>query len=170
MTTILEANMPDHHVIVHDLLAEYLRWVCNKIYADYKVVFNAESMIVHDMETIDIFLPPKGFVLISYEDGFPSGCVCVRTLAERIAELKRMYVRPAFRGKGIGTKLVQEAVQRIRKTMCSAIRLDSAEFMTSAHRVYRSLGFTEIAPYEGSEIPKEYQTHWVFMELNLSGT
>jgi len=168
MTTILEANMPDHHAFVYDLFAEYLRWVCNTIYAEYKVKFDAESMIVHDMETIEIFSRPKGFILLSYEDGFSSGCVCVRTLAKGIAELKRMYVRPVYRGKGIGTKLVQESVQQVRKMMYSTIRLDSAEFMTNAHRLYRSLGFTEIAAYEGSEIPKEYQTHWVFMELNLS--
>ena len=47
------------------------------------------------------------------------------------------------------------------------LRLDSAGFMSAAHSVYRTAGFREIPPYEGSEIPKEYQKHWVFMSLKL---
>jgi nucleoside-specific outer membrane channel protein Tsx len=48
----------------------------------------------------------------------------------------------------------------------SSMRLDSARFMSNAHRIYRSYGFNDIPPYEGSEMPKEYWQYWVFMELN----
>jgi len=48
------------------------------------------------------------------------------------------------------------------------VRLDSSQFMAAAHRLYRSTGFDEIGPYPESEIPDEYKSHWVFMELKLS--
>ena len=164
---MVQAAMPEHESVVHDLFAEYLRWVCSKIYQEYRAVFDAESMIVHDMEKIDIFLPPKGILLLAYEDGDPAGCACTRTIEEEIAELKRMYVRPNHRKKGIGAKLVQESIRQVRTMKYTKMRLDSAGFMLDAHRVYRSLGFREISAYGGSEIPVEYRQHWVFMQLDL---
>ena len=165
--TIIQATMPERETVVHDLFAEYLRWVCPRIFEEYEAVFDAESMIVNDMEKIDIFLPPKGILLLSYEDGLPSGCACIRTIGEEIAELKRMYVRPQYRGKGIGSKLVQESIRLVKEMSYSAMRLDSARFMSDAHRIYRSCGFNEIPPYESSEIPRKYWQYWLFMELNL---
>jgi GNAT superfamily N-acetyltransferase len=167
VAAIIQAIMPEHETTVHDLFAEYLRWVCPRIYEEYKAIFDAELMIVHDMETIDIFLPPHGILLLSFEDGLPSGCACTRTIGEEIAELKRMYVRPHYRGKGIGSRLVQESIKRVREMGYSTMRLDSARFMLDAHRIYRSCGFYEILPYESSEIPRKYWQYWVFMELNL---
>ena len=135
VTTITQAIMPEHETAVRDLFGEYLRWVCPKIYQEYRAVFDAESMIVHDMEIIDMFQPPKGILLLSYEDGLPSGCACTRTIGEEIAELKRMYVRPQYRGKGIGSKLVQESMRQVGEMGYSTMRLDSARFMSDVHRI-----------------------------------
>lgn len=167
MARIVQAVMPDHEGMVHDLFAEYLRWVCQRIYQEYNASFDAEPMIAHDMETIDIFLPPKGSLLLAFEDASPAGCACTRTIGERITEMKRMYVRPDHRRKGIGAALVREAIQRAKQESFSEMRLDSAGFMHEAHRVYRSFGFADIPPYEGSEIPEEYRKYWVFMKLDL---
>lgn len=168
MTKIVQAVMQEHESVVRDLFAEYLRWVCPRIYQEYKAVFDAESMITRDMETIDIFLPPNGFLLLAFEDDSPAGCACTRTIGDRVAEMKRMYVRPTHRRKGIGAALVQESIRRAREEGFSEMRLDSAGFMHDAHRVYRSFGFRDIPPYEGSEIPEGYRKHWVFMRLNLN--
>ena len=70
-----------------------------------KAVFDPETMIVHDIESIDIFLPPKGLLLVAFEDDLPAGCACTRTIGEGIAELKRMYVRPNWRRKGNGSEI-----------------------------------------------------------------
>ncbi|MGO9308058.1 MAG: GNAT family N-acetyltransferase [Spirochaetia bacterium] len=166
--TILQAAMPEHHAPVRDLFAEYLRWVCARIYDEYKAVFDAESMIVSDMQKIGIFLPPQGILLIALEDGRAAGCACTRTIEPGVAEMKRMYVRPSFRRRGIGKALVQQTIETTRKRDFAVLRLDSAEFMHDAHALYRSFGFEDIPPYSGSEIPVEYRKHWVFMELNLS--
>jgi hypothetical protein len=66
--------MPENEIVVRDLFAEYVRWVCPKIYQEYRAVFDAESIIAHDMQVIDIFLPPKGLLLLAYEDDALAGC------------------------------------------------------------------------------------------------
>ena len=76
---IVHAAMPAHRQAVQDLFAEYLRWVCPKLYEEYKAVFDAEGMILHDMETVDIFLPPNGILLLAFEDDLAAGCACLRT-------------------------------------------------------------------------------------------
>lgn len=167
MIKIIQATIQEHDIHIRDLFAEYIRWVCPKIYQEYGAVFDAESIIVHDMQTIDIFLPPKGFLLLAFEDDVLAGCACTRTIGEKMAELKRMYVRPMHRRKGIGAELVQESINQVKKRNYSTMRLDSAGFMTDAHRLYHSLGFKDIAPYNGSEIPEEYRKYWVFMQLDL---
>jgi GNAT superfamily N-acetyltransferase len=159
--------MPEHYGAVQDLFAEYLRWVCPKIYEEYKAVFDAESMIVRDMQKIDIFLPPRGLLLLAKDDGVTAGCACIRGIDTGTAELKRMYVRAGLRKRGIGSALVRETITEARNRGCALLRLDSARFMADAHSLYRSFGFHDVPPYEGSEIPAEYHDYWVFMELEL---
>jgi ribosomal protein S18 acetylase RimI-like enzyme len=78
-----------------------------------------------------------------------------------------MFVRPAFRGKSIGRALVDELIAEACQMGYQRICLDSARFMMAAHALYRSVGFEEVSAYAGSEIPKEFQAHWVFMEKTL---
>jgi GNAT superfamily N-acetyltransferase len=164
---IIQANIPEHKAIVHDLFGEYLRWVCPIILKEYQATFDPDEILVRDMEKIDIFLPPKGILLLSFVDNVPTGCACTRTIGDGIAEMKRMYVKPTFRRRGIAGKLVDESINRVRELKYNEIRLDSAGFMTAAHSVYRASGFKEISPYNESEIPIEYWKHWIFMKLAL---
>ena len=167
MITIRPAAMPEDRLSVYELFAEYLRWVCPRIYEEYRAVFDAESILAHDMETVSIFAPPQGWLFLASEDEVPAGCACVRRIGDHVAELKRMYVRPQYRRKGIGRLLVDATVRIARQSNYSVLRLDSAGFMSDAHDLYRSFGFLDRPPYEGSEIPPEYHQHWVFMELDL---
>jgi GNAT superfamily N-acetyltransferase len=81
-----------------------------------------------------------------------------------------MYVRPEFRGLGIGRALLEALIVEAREIGYSMLRLDSASFMKVAHSLYRSTGFQEIEPYPESEVPPEYQAHIVFMEKRLQET
>lgn len=112
-------------------------------------------------------MPPKGKLLLSFQSGGPAGVACLKNLSGETGEIKRMYVRPQFRGKGIGKALVQKLVDEAQTIGYRCIRFDSARFMTEAHHLYRSMGFVEIEPYEGSEIQKEVQSYWIFMEKQL---
>ena len=91
----------------------------------------------------------------------------MKKLREDIGEIKRMYVRPQFRGKGLGRALLETLITEAKEVGYPVVRLDSARFMNEAHALYRSAGFSEIDPYPESEIPPEYQKHWVFMERQL---
>jgi ribosomal protein S18 acetylase RimI-like enzyme len=78
-----------------------------------------------------------------------------------------MYIRPAFRGRGLGRGLLRTLVSEARDIGYSKVRLDSARFMEAAHALYRSAGFQEIEPYDESEIPPDFREHWVFLEKAL---
>jgi GNAT superfamily N-acetyltransferase len=83
------------------------------------------------------------------------------------AEIKRMFVRPALRGTGLGGALLDRLVTEARASGFERIRLDSARFMETAHALYRSRGFVDIDEYPESEIPDEIKSYWVFMEREL---
>jgi ribosomal protein S18 acetylase RimI-like enzyme len=78
-----------------------------------------------------------------------------------------MWVDPLYRRRGIGHALLDELLATARSTGLKGVQLDSPEFMTDAHRLYRSRGFERIDPYPESEIPEEYRAHWIFMEADL---
>ena len=120
------------------------------------------------MQNLDKFMPPDGSLLVSYVEGQPAGIACLKYLSPGIGEIKRMYVRPSYRGMGIGRALLNRLLQAAVQYGYERIRLDSVRFMKEAHHLYRSSGFNEIEAYEGSEIPKEFQEHWIFMEIELS--
>jgi GNAT superfamily N-acetyltransferase len=166
MVTILQASS-EHQPVVHDLFQEYLEWVCPEILRQFNASFDAQAILIHDMQTLDIFTPPQGQLLLAYVDGQPAGCACMRTIGERMAEIKRMYVRPANRRLGIGRALLDELVRLARAGRNATLRLDSARFMSDAHALYHRSGFVERAPYPESEIPPEFRAHWVFMEMPL---
>jgi GNAT superfamily N-acetyltransferase len=167
MLSILQAAPEEHEAIVRDLFSEYLHWAVPEIIREYDVVFDPEEVLKHDIENLQIFSPPNGRLLLAYDESIAAGVACVRTIGPQIAEVKRMYVRPAFRRRGIGRALIDTAIMEMRAAGYSTLRLDSARFMTDAHAVYRSAGFREISPYLESEVPEAYHPYWVFMELPL---
>jgi ribosomal protein S18 acetylase RimI-like enzyme len=106
---------------------------------------------------------PSGRLLLARMDNDVTGCVGVHQLAPGICELKRLYVRPAFRGYGVGRLLIDAAIREATNARYRAMRLDSIEpLMAPAIRLYRTLGFREIPPYRLNPIPGA-----VYMELML---
>ena len=95
------------------------------------------------------------------------GCACARTIRPGLAEIKRVYVRPSGRGNGTGRALIQTLIADLRDAGYTTVRLDTGTFMTAAEKLYRSLGFQDIAPYDESETPKDFRQHAIFLELSL---
>ena len=117
-----------------------------------------------ELETLSrMYGPPGGALLLAQmEDGL-AGCVAVRPMGGDICELKRLYVRPAQRGTGLGWRLTETALQIGRDLGYRRIRLDTLPQMAAAQRLYESLGFRDSAPYGA-----EPMTGQRFMEAVLS--
>jgi GNAT superfamily N-acetyltransferase len=131
---------------------------------EFGVSFDIESMLAEDMNHLGQFAPPAGRLLLAEHENRIVGIACLKQLDESMGEVKRMYVRPEARGKGVGRALLRRLLEEARLVGYQTVRLDSARFMEAAHALYRSAGFREIEPYAGSEIPKAFQSHWIFME------
>ncbi len=108
------------------------------------------------------YSPPAGRLLLAIHEGKVAGCVAVREIEGRICEMKRLYVRPEFRGMGIGRALATAAVHEAKRAGYSRMRLDTVPALAEAIALYRSLGFREIEPYRYN--PIEGATFW---ELEL---
>jgi GNAT superfamily N-acetyltransferase len=166
-TTIRVASKVEDAPEIRALFWEYLRWANERLNREYELRFDIHSMLEEDMQDLDKFMPPHGRLLLADRGASPAGIACLKALREGIGEVKRMYVRPQDRGAGLGRALLQQLLHEAAAIGYGRVRLDSARFMTQAHRLYHTFGFREIPPYEGSEIPVAHQSHWVFMELDL---
>lgn len=99
------------------------------------------------------YKPPDGTLLIAQVDGNTAGCVALRRLDDHTGEMKRLYVRPGFRGLGLAKRLVAAVILAARKAGCNELRLDTLPSMGSAQALYRSLGFSQIPPYNNTHLP-----------------
>ncbi len=165
---IYQADAEKDKAQVETLFLEYLDWACAKLKTHYDIEFDSAAVVKGDMESLSKFMPPSGYLFLCEVDGKLAGLTCMKQLSESICEIKRMYVRPDFRGKGLGRALLQQMIDKAKALKYPLMRLDSSRFMTEAHGLYQAVGFKEIEPYEGSEIPEELQQHWRFFERPLT--
>lgn len=108
------------------------------------------------------YAPPSGCLLLARYNGRTAGCIALRKIKGKISEMKRLYVKPKFRGLNIGRKLAETVIAKARKIGYHRIRGDTLLSMKAARALYASLGFKEIKPYYCNPIKSA-----IFIELKL---
>ena len=99
------------------------------------------------------YAAPRGALLLARVDGAAAGCIGLRPFSESAGELKRLYLRPAFRGRGLAHSLVSAAIAAAKRIGYGALVLDSHESMQTAMALYESFGFQRTEPYWSSPLP-----------------
>jgi putative acetyltransferase len=155
MLTIIQAETRDHIEHARQLFAEYAAAL--KVNLDFQNFDEELKGLPGD------YAPPSGALLLAMDETRAAGCVALRKLEDGICEMKRLYVRPEYRGAKLGKILAEAIIAEARKRNYSALRLDTLPSMAPARRLYASLGFTEIPPYRFNPIEGT-----AFMELTLS--
>ncbi len=110
------------------------------------------------------YSPPAGCLLLAKVNGEPAGCVALKRFQGGICEMKRLFVRPSFRGMGLGRKLAEEVIQRAAGIGYEMMYLDTLMSLSEAMKLYRRLGFSERESYY--ENPLADVVYW---ELDLKG-
>jgi len=149
MLKIYPAEMDEDIGFVKGLLEEYLssRELKNSIFPEEAQAFQ-KQLIALPAE----FAPPKGCLLLAMYGDQPAGCVGLRDLGDGICEMKRLYVKPEFRGLKIGRKLMESIIAEAQTISYSAIRGDTIPSMQAAQALYALLGFKEIGSYRYNPI------------------
>jgi putative acetyltransferase len=151
---LIEAHLPEHLSKVHELFTEYAAAI------DVCLCFqNFEQELAH---LPGKYAPPEGRLLMALDCSQIAGCVALRKLPAGVCEMKRLYVRRQFRGKGIGGALAVAVIEAARQIGYTRMRLDTLSSMKEALALYRSLGFRNIEPYYANPV-----TGATFMELKL---
>ena len=152
---IVAAATPADFDAARDLFREYQRWL------GVDLCFQGFE---EELATLPgRYAAPGGALLLAIVGGQIAGCVAVRDVGAGRCEMKRLYVRPAFRGQGLGRALATAILGEARRLGHASMVLDTLDWMDEALSLYRSLGFAETAPYTHNPLPDP-----VFMERRLS--
>lgn len=142
---IVHADRPEHIAAVRTLFREYEGFLnvdlCFQGFEDELAGLPGK------------YAPPEGALLLALEGADVCGCVALRKLEPGVCEMKRLFVRPKYRGLGLGQALAEAIIAQAKAKGYAAMRLDTLARLAEAIRLYEQLGFREITPYYHNPLP-----------------
>lgn len=157
---VTSAQVPE----VRAMIGEYLAWT--RSFLDGSEDAPTFESVDEELENLPgIFAPPRGRLLVGLVDGEVAGCVALKSHGEEVCELKRLYVRPGFRGHNLGRLLVRALLEAARAAGYKKVILDTHRSMVQAHAIYREAGFVDVPAPE--DFPAALKDIALFMELRL---
>jgi len=152
---IAEARWPQDHTTVESLFREYVASLAEDI---------SFQNVDEELGTLPgKYARPTGVVLIARDGADAAGAVAYRMVEPGVCEMKRLYLRPAFRGSGLGRELANELIDDARAQGYRTMLLDTLASMGTARALYRDLGFKPVAPYYDNPLPG---VMYMALELN----
>ncbi|HET9734259.1 MAG TPA: GNAT family N-acetyltransferase [Burkholderiales bacterium] len=145
MIELRQASSSGEIEVLRGLFREYQRWV------DEPCCFASFEQELAGLP--GEYAPPAGRLLLASEAGAPAGCAALRRLDAQTGEMKRLYVRPAYRGRGLGRQLAAAVIDAARETGYASLVLDTLPKMASAIALYRALAFAPRGPYSAQPTP-----------------
>ena len=162
-----------HRSTLVNLSEEYFNWTASELQRNYDIdVYSMIGTTLRDFveNNVDEFVSSVSsdgiFYLIQVKDKI-IGMGALRKLKVGIGEIKRMYVKPEYQGKGLGKKMLQLLLSKGKEFGFSAIYLETGAFMSTAQHLYRSMGFCDREEYPETEVPLQLRHVWLFMEKRL---
>jgi putative acetyltransferase len=153
---LIQANSTDEIRRARQLFEEYASWI------EISLCFQGFDKELSGLP--GYYAPPDGRLFLAVEGDEVMGCVALRKISDDVGEMKRLFVRPAFRGRGLGRTLTETLIAEAKQIGYAQLRLDTLPGkMDQAIAMYRSFGFQDIAPYYQNPVAGA-----TFMELPLA--
>ena len=157
-----------HLGLIRIILNEYLSFIAKKLtQPPWNYNLDVEHEVNFTMNNLDKFAEPDGRLLLVEVDGEIAGTISLRKIIDDAGEIKRMYVKPKFRGKKLGNLLIEEIIEISQRNEYSKLYLDTAHFMSSAISLYKKYGFKETTSYPESVLPQGLINKMIFMKKEL---
>lgn len=153
---ICPAESPEQLAEIRALFQEYEQWLGVDLHF---------QQFAQELQALPgDYAPPRGRLLLGVEGAKVAGCVALRPLDPAICEMKRLFVRPAWHGRGYGRVLARAILQQARDAGYQTMRLDTLTRLAPALALYRSMGFVETAAYRDNPEPDV-----IYLEIDLRG-
>jgi GNAT superfamily N-acetyltransferase len=153
------------------LFREYGKWSIDRLAETHGMTMSAQDVETAHRRFRDEWpklFGPRGRLYLVRADGEPAGVGALKPIDRQVGEIKRMYVGDAFRGRGIARLILRTIVEDARVIGYRVLRLETLDYMTDAHRLYRSFGFVDAPRFEAEGSDTGLAQYEIFMELAIT--